>query len=249
MNFSSPVDYVAYLCEYYKDGAIIARILLTILILLLVAQRTSCPVRSHLLGRHASPREGLCVQDQLRSITSASPHHLRGAVVMESSDSIDVLMMTAHQMQERMTAGKVSSEQLVLRHLQQIEKYNGNLCLLIEVSPTETLIGTAGQLDTERGNGHVRGAFHGIPIIVKVFPPSYLPGPSPSADCTLTQDNFVTEPGLGLRSTGGSFAFMDLKRQASAKCIRKMTAAGCMVMGKANLSVCIDDLIPRGLSS
>lgn len=48
----------------------------------------------------------------------------------------------------------------------------------------------------------------------------------------------MTHPNLGLRSTGGSFAFMELKPKRTAQCIQQLLDAGCILLGKANLSVC-----------
>lgn len=47
----------------------------------------------------------------------------------------------------------------------------------------------------------------------------------------------MTHPSLGLRSTGGSFAFMELKPKSTAKTIQQLIDAGCIIIGKANLSV------------
>lgn len=47
----------------------------------------------------------------------------------------------------------------------------------------------------------------------------------------------MTHPSLRLRSTGGSFAFVDLKPERTAQCIRQLLDAGCIIIGKANLSV------------
>ncbi|KAL8709248.1 MAG: hypothetical protein Q9220_005991 [cf. Caloplaca sp. 1 TL-2023] len=145
---------------------------------------------------------------------------------MAFSDSINVMRLTAHEMQEFVTAGYLTSEQLVKEHIKQIEAHNEKLCLLIEVCPMSILIERARRLDRERAHGLIRGPLHGIPIIVKVFAVPLVP----------FSDNFVTEPRLGLSTTGGSFAFMDLQRHSSAECVRKMIEAGCIILGKSNLS-------------
>lgn len=51
------------------------------------------------------------------------------------------------------------------------------------------------------------------------------------------QDNVATHPDLGLGTTGGSFAFVDMKPKMTAECVDRLVKAGCIILGKANLSV------------
>lgn len=44
-----------------------------------------------------------------------------------------------------------------------------NLHAMIAVTPKSKLLDLAKKLDTERQNNRLRGPFHGLPIIVKVY--------------------------------------------------------------------------------
>src|SRR4029079_11869636 len=64
----------------------------------------------------------------------------------------------------------------------------------------------------ERAAGHVRGPFHGVPVIFK--------------------DNIDV---LGLPSTGGSRALLDHRPRLDSRVAAGMRKAGAVVLGKANL--------------
>ncbi|KAH6619627.1 amidase signature domain-containing protein [Chaetomium sp. MPI-SDFR-AT-0129] len=130
--------------------------------------------------------------------------------------SFNVLTATASQLQELLQGGSVTSEDIVKEYLQHIDKHNGRLRALVEVAPKGRVLSIARQLDEERRGGSTRGPLHGIPIIVK--------------------DNIATHRDLGLKTTGGSFAFLDLVPFETASAVRRLTDAGCIVIGKANLS-------------
>ncbi len=83
----------------------------------------------------------------------------------------DLLVASASDIQERLTAGSLSSEYLVRQCLSQIERYDRkdpNLRAMIAISPKDKLVDHAKALDEERREGRARGPLHGIPIIVKV---------------------------------------------------------------------------------
>src|SRR5215510_4697761 len=66
--------------------------------------------------------------------------------------------------------------------------------------------------DTERASGHVRGPFHGVPIVFK--------------------DNIDV---LGLPSTGGSRALLDHHPRLDSRVAAGMRKGGAVMLGKANL--------------
>ncbi len=72
----------------------------------------------------------------------------------------------------------------------------------------------ARELDAERARGHVRGPLHGIPILLK--------DNIESADDTAT--------------TAGSLALKDNVTGRDAPLVRRLTDAGAVILGKANLS-------------
>jgi len=87
------------------------------------------------------------------------------------SKMVDLLRLTAVQLQDLLSNGKITTVELIKQTLDQIEKHNRNglnLRAIISVVPRELALQKATQLDLERERGHIRGPFHGIPVIVKV---------------------------------------------------------------------------------
>ena len=83
----------------------------------------------------------------------------------------DPLTTTAQELCVLLETGATNSVRTVQRYLQQIDRHNhAGACLnaLISVAPRHLLMAAAMTLDQERAAGHVRGPFHGIPIILKV---------------------------------------------------------------------------------
>lgn len=82
---------------------------------------------------------------------------------------INVLTVTASELEAKLNDNSITSRQLVKLYLSQIAKYNGYLKAVIAVAPEELLDRTAAGLDAERAAGNVRGPLHGIPILLKVL--------------------------------------------------------------------------------
>ena len=90
-----------------------------------------------------------------------------------SSDpaNFDVLTATATELMYRLESGTLSSVDIIVSYLSQIERHNhAGLCLnaIISVAPKRNLLLRAKELDQERAAGRTRGCLHGLPIIVKV---------------------------------------------------------------------------------
>lgn len=86
-------------------------------------------------------------------------------------DHLDLLRLTASDLQNLMQDNQLSSVNLVQQVLEQIEKHNeagAGVRAMISVAPKDVLISRASTLDEERSSGRLRGPLHGIPIIVKV---------------------------------------------------------------------------------
>jgi amidase len=89
---------------------------------------------------------------------------------MASTQPVSVLR-TAHELQKLIQTGQISSEELVLSFLDQIDKHNDaglKLKAILSVCPRDIAISHARRLDDERRQGKVRSDLHGIPIILKV---------------------------------------------------------------------------------
>ncbi|MFF1818271.1 amidase [Kribbella sp. NPDC058245] len=81
-------------------------------------------------------------------------------------------------------------------------------------TPNPAALTDAVRLDTERDQGRVRGPLHGVPILVK--------------------DNIDT---AGLATTAGSLALAEQPPPPEdAPLIQRLRAAGCVILGKTNLS-------------
>jgi amidase len=81
-------------------------------------------------------------------------------------------------------------------------------------TPNPAALTDAARLDTERDDGRVRGPLHGVPILVK--------------------DNIDT---ANLPTTAGSLALADQPPPPDdAPLVRRLREAGCVILGKTNLS-------------
>src|SRR6266542_3181916 len=82
---------------------------------------------------------------------------------------------------------------------------------VLETNPDALVI--ADRLDAERKAGRVRGAMHGIPVLVK--------------------DNIAT--GDHMMTTAGSLALTGVTPPRDAPLIARLRAAGAVILGKTNL--------------
>jgi amidase len=124
----------------------------------------------------------------------------------------EVVEADIETMQRAMTNGDLSARQLSEMYLRRTAALNATLHAIIETNPDALTI--ADQLDAERRTGHVRGALHGIPILVK--------------DTIETHDRMET--------AAGSLAMVGIPVSADAFVVERLRAAGAIVFGKANLT-------------
>ena len=85
---------------------------------------------------------------------------------------LDLLKLSAAELQSSMHKGELTSLQLVRLCLAQIQKHDRagpNLCAMISLPSADTIEAEARTLDQERSQGKLRGPFHGLPIIIKVL--------------------------------------------------------------------------------
>ena len=130
-------------------------------------------------------------------------------------DNFELNEATISDLQEKMASGKYSSEQLTKMYWQRIEnidKKGFTLNAVIELNPDALAIAQA--MDAERKAGKVRGALHGIPILIK--------------DNIDTSDKMMT--------TAGSLALAGHKASKDAFIVKKLRDAGAVILGKTNLS-------------
>jgi len=118
-------------------------------------------------------------------------------------------------LQEKMAAGKYSSEQitnLYLNRIEEIDKKGPVLNSVIEINPDAITI--AKVMDGERKAGKTRGPLHGIPILIK--------------------DNIDTADKM--QTTAGALAMAGHVASADAFVVKKLREAGAVILGKTNLS-------------
>ena len=119
------------------------------------------------------------------------------------------------ELQDDMTSGTVTSEQLVqayIDRINRIDRTGPSLNSVITLNPDA--LAQARSLDAERRTGNVRGPLHGVPILVK--------------DNIETADNMAT--------TAGSLALADNITHRDATLVARLRAAGAVILGKTNLS-------------
>jgi len=119
------------------------------------------------------------------------------------------------ELQQAMTDGELSAEQLTQYYLQRIHAHNQKGAGLRAVNNlSENALADAKRLDRERQQGNIRGPLHGIPVLLK--------------------DNIDTADGVP--NTGGSLLFAENYPEDDAFFVKQLRDAGAIILGKANLS-------------
>lgn len=151
-----------------------------------------------------------------RSLTVAAViAALAGSAQAQSKPAALGPFATGAQQQAAMTAGTLTSEALVREYLTRIaalDKAGPKLNAIIALNPHA--LADARKLDAERKTGHVRGPLHGVPILLK--------------------DNIESDDDTA--TTAGSLALKDNVTKRDAPIVRRLTDAGAVILGKANLS-------------
>lgn len=122
---------------------------------------------------------------------------------------------SAAEEQAAMSAGAVTSETLVrldLDRIAQIDRAGPRLNSIIALNPHA--LEEARAMDRERRAGQVRGPLHGVPVLLK--------------------DNIETADGTP--TTAGSLALAANVTGRDAPIVRRLRAAGAVILGKTNLS-------------
>lgn len=123
---------------------------------------------------------------------------------------LDLDTATIPQLHAAMRAGKLSSVQLTQTYLNRIKAYDGNFDAVLGVNPKA--LREAAASDRQRGRGGKLRPLEGIPVLLK--------------------DNVDT---TAQGATAGSRALLR-SRPDDATIVKRLHAAGAVVLGKANLS-------------
>ena len=128
-----------------------------------------------------------------------------------------------------LTARKISIREMTDWYLARIARLGSTRGLNAVRAIADDAVDIARQRDEEFAAGRIRGSLHGIPVLVK--------------------DNI--HAGSGLTTTAGSRALANFRSAREATLVRRLRAAGAIVLGKANLTEFADyvsDVMPSGFS-
>src|SRR6478609_5270701 len=128
---------------------------------------------------------------------------------------INLEELTIADLQNKMKTGELTSKAITEFYLEKINSLDKNgpaINSVIELNPDALTI--AARLDKERNENKVRGALHGIPVLIK--------------------DNIDT--GDQMLTTAGSIAMEGNRAAKDAFIISKLREAGAVLLGKTNLS-------------
>ncbi|KAL2673845.1 hypothetical protein Neosp_012289 [[Neocosmospora] mangrovei] len=137
---------------------------------------------------------------------------------MSSKCPPNLLTATAGDLRRLLDTGDCTSVDLVNLYLEQIAAHNHDgmkLNAMISTASLDRVFEEARALDQERREKGLRSRLHGIPIILK---------------------DLITTPSFGMGTTSGSFALKGLNASKDAPIATTLRNAGCIVIGKANLS-------------
>ncbi len=132
------------------------------------------------------------------------------------------------ELQAAMAAGRLSAEELVRRSLARIDAEGRQLRAVLAVDRPGALA-AARALDAERAAGRVRGPLHGIPVALK--------------DVIQTRS---------MPTTGGALAFRNLRPPQEATLVRRLRAAGAVIVAKTTLTELgnwVSDTMPNGFNA
>jgi amidase len=126
---------------------------------------------------------------------------------------VELLEATVPQLQAALTAGTVTSRDLVAMYLARIDAYDQRGPALNAISVTNgNALPEADARDAERRAGAPRGALHGIPVIVK--------------------DNYDT---ADLQTAAGSRSLAGWVPPDDAFLVKKLREAGAVIIAKSNM--------------
>lgn len=124
---------------------------------------------------------------------------------------IDLAKTTIREVYSGIRSLKMKPTKIVEECLKRINRLNDNLKMFIYVADVEAMQ-HAEKLEKELEEGVCRSKLHGLPIAVK--------------DAFYTQD---------MPTTGGSIILRDFRPARDAEVVRKLRAAGAVIIGKTNM--------------
>ena len=174
---------------------------------------TTIPAAGSEILRVTSIARRLVAEPDLRGLTARQRSQIANWNVPADGRAFSVFEKTSEEIQDALTRGATTSEDVVRDYLARLSLYDRNgptLRSMLALNPRA--IADARALDSERAAGRIRGPFHGIPIAFK--------------------DNIDV---LGLPTTGGSLALVEHRPRLDSWMAAGMRRGGAVVLGKANL--------------
>ena len=174
---------------------------------------TTIPAAGSEILRVTSIARRLVAEPDLRGLTARQRSQIANWNVPADGRAFSVFEKTSEEIQDALTRGATTSEDVVRDYLARLSLYDRNgptLRSMLALNPRA--IADARALDSERAAGRIRGPFHGIPIAFK--------------------DNIDV---LGLPTTGGSLALVEHRPRLDSRMAAGMRRGGAVVLGKANL--------------
>jgi aspartyl-tRNA(Asn)/glutamyl-tRNA(Gln) amidotransferase subunit A len=147
----------------------------------------------------------------LQPLAASEANELQAAPSPVSAPGTPLTEISLTEAAARIRSRQVTSRELTQACLDRIAIYNPKVNAYITVLREQALAQADG-LDKEAAAGHFRGPLHGIPIALK--------------------DNIDT---AGIRTTAGSEVFDDRVPGEDAEVVRRLKAAGAVLLGKTNM--------------
>ncbi|HZT69180.1 MAG TPA: amidase [Terriglobia bacterium] len=122
----------------------------------------------------------------------------------------ELLHLSARGMARAIREKKFSSLELIHAHIERIEAVNPKLNAVVQLS-AERALAEARTADAQLVRGEIKGPLHGVPVTFK--------------------DAIETE---GIISTGGTLGRRQFVPRADAEIVKRLRAAGAIVLGKTN---------------
>jgi len=135
----------------------------------------------------------------------------KGASAAAVTPSDDLTALSIREVAELIRKKKVSPVELTKACLARIDRFNHALNAFITVT-AESALEEARTAESEATRGNWKGTLHGVPIALK--------------------DLFDT---AGVRTTAGSGVFKDRIPTEDAEVVRRLKAAGAVLLGKTNM--------------
>lgn len=165
----------------------------------------------------AKPTEMPCIPLRRMVWPAALSIAVLAAVRADAADQpIDVVELTAVELQEGYAAGAYTVVEVVQAFLDRIERYEGHYNAFISMNPDALVI--AARLDEELRTTGPRGPLHGIPVVIKD---------------NLDYAGLVTTAGFNgfSAATGG----VDMVPGDDAVSVERLRDAGAVILGKTNM--------------